>query len=68
MVLQVGTDLEMGKAPGDGSALEDKAHCFWGNREDLILKGVDPFLYVSLVRLESILNDSLDSLWFKAEK
>ena len=42
------TDRERGEAVGDGSELEDKAHCFWTKDVE---KAVDPFVYVTLLRL-----------------
>jgi hypothetical protein len=58
------TDREMGDASGDGSELEAKAHCFWANRDELVTRGVDPILYISLARLERALNDNLTNVWF----
>lgn len=51
------TDKERGEATGDGSAMEEKAECFWGTYKD-IQQAVDPFVYVCYMKFINLNKDA----------
>jgi len=53
------TDAVEGRAKGDGSHLEDIAHCEWGDKE-VVLKSLDPLVHVMFNRLNESIRDQSD--------